>query len=196
MKTTKIKKVFALALMVLTVGYAYAFNSDLKFTDSKKVTVRLGNDLESAIISIKDLNGISFYSEKVKKSQKEYIRTFDLTALPNGTYVVEIEGDVKVVAYDIFVAEDKISSTIGDKKITFKPLVYVRNNRVFVTKFNPELAPLNITIFNSKDEVVYAETLEAKDMLGRIYDFSNSKGDYKIAMSNNEETYYQTVSVK
>jgi hypothetical protein len=194
MKT--IKNYLVLALMLMTVGNAFAFNPDLRLLNGKKIIVKVDNDMESAILSIKDLKGYTFYSESIKKSQNDFLKTFDLSALPNGAYVVEIEGDIKVYSFEVVATDTKVESAIEGKKLLYKPLANARGKKVYINKYNPELAPLSVTIYNNNDVIVYSETLEATDNLGRIYNFSKASGDYKIAMSSNEKTYYQTVSIK
>jgi hypothetical protein len=196
MKTIKIKKLLVLAMMVLAVGYAYAFSPNVKFVGDKKLAIKLDNVSENTKLSIKDVNGYTLYSDEVEKSDKLFSRTFNLSDLPIGDYVVEIEGDVRIYTFKVVVAEDKVSSLVADGKVAFKPLAYERNNRVYVLKNNPELSPMSVTIYNRDGEVVFTETLEAKERLGRIYDFSKISGDYKIEMSSNEKTYIQTVSIK
>jgi hypothetical protein len=196
MKTIEIKKLLVLAMMVLAAGYTYAFNPNVKFVGDKKLAIKLNNVSENTKLSIKDLNGYTLYSDEVEKSDNFYTRTFNLSDLPCGDYMVEIEGDIRIYTFKVVVAEDKVSSLVAESKVAFKPLAYERNNRVYVLMNNPELSPLNVTIYNRDGEVVFTETLAAKERLERIYDFSNISGDYKIEMSSNEKTYVQTVSIK
>jgi hypothetical protein len=195
MKTVNFKKIVASALLLLIVGYAFAFSPVVRIAGEKKIELKLNNVSENTELVIKDLNGYTFYSETIEKSQGIYAKTFDLTTLPNGTYQVELTGSVEVVSFPITIADNKITTTDIEKSVTFKPTIYEKGSKVYVSKNDAENMPLSITIFNRFNDVVYEETLNGNSSKGRIYNFSQ-EGQYQISMSSNDKTYTHFVTIQ
>ncbi len=195
MKTINFKKVFTATALLLTVGYASAFTPEIRVSGDNKIELKIGNVSETTQLVIKDLNGFTFYTETISKSIDGYSKVFDLTVLPDGKYEVEIDGSVKIVSFPINIVDDKIAATGINKLETYKPIIYEKGSKVYVSKFNLDNKPLSITILNSDNAVVYEETLKGKADSGRVYKFLKS-GDYQISMISNDKTYNKTVSIQ
>jgi len=195
MKTTWIKKI-GLALMgMLVLGFASATEPVIKIAGEKKVMVKMNYVSENTMLIIKEVVGSEVYSELIERSTKNYSKTFNLSDFPDGEYAIEIEGSLKVVSFLLNVVNNKIALNDIVKTETFKPVLREKGDKVYVSKYNPENSYMDVTVFNTKNEVVYNETLRGKRNLERVYDFSKVSGEYKIALSNGNRTYTQIVSV-
>jgi flagellar hook assembly protein FlgD len=196
MKTIKLKKILSVVLLVLMGTSVFAVNPVVQFTGSKKLSVKFDNVNEDVQLRIKDASGLILFSESIEKSSANYLKTFDISTLPDGNYQIELEGQLKVVSFPFSIEDDKITSSMVEQNVTYKPFVWEKGNKVYVSKFNPEKADLNIAILNKSGDVIYSETLKDEAQLGRIYNFSKTKGEFQISMSYNEKTYTQNVSIK
>jgi hypothetical protein len=196
MKTFKFKKILSVVLLVLIGNYAFAVNPIVQLTGAKKLAIKFDNVTENIQLKIKDANGYALFSENIKKSTVNYLKTFDISTLPDGSYKIELEGDLTVVSYPFSIMDDKITSVLVEKNETFKPIVFERGQKVYVSKFNPEKADIDVAILDNNDHIIYNETLNGKEHLGRIYDFSKTQGEFKISITCNEKTYTQNVSIK
>jgi flagellar hook assembly protein FlgD len=175
---------------------AFAVNPVVQLMGTKKLSVKFDNVSEDVQLKIKDASGYILFSESIEKSSENYLKTFDISTLPDGNYQIELEGALKVVSFPFSIADDKITSAMFEKNETYKPVVREKGNKVYVSKFNPEQADLNITILDKSGDIIYSETLKGEAQLGRIYDFSQRQGEFQISMSYNEKTYTQNVSIK
>ncbi len=192
MKTT-MKLISAIALL-LSVTLVSATQPNIQILADNSFVLSI-NEIKSEIkISIKDKYGYKLYKKIVKAEDGKFLQKFSFSNLPDGTYKLEIEDDLKVVLLAIDVEDNKIvSKKIADEKV-FKPVVYKKGENVYVSKFSPEKEPLKVVIYNKDYDVVHAETLEGKVDLGRVYSFPES-GDYTIAVQSNNKTYEHTVSI-
>ena len=98
---------FGLVLVVaLTTMNGHAstvdFTLDVKKEQGKKVTFAV-NKINIMNLSIYDADDKLIHSEKVD-SKKDVSRTYDLNALPEGTYFLEVESDLTISRYEISVA--------------------------------------------------------------------------------------------
>jgi hypothetical protein len=195
MKTTLIKRLGLAILGMLVMGFALANETQIRVLNEKKILLRMENVSENAILVIRELNGPEFYSEKIKISNETYVKLFDLTNLPDGKYVVELEESMKFISYEISLVHNKICSTGIVKYETFKPTILEKGAKVYVSNFNLDNRPLSINIYDSNDELVSNETLVGNVDLGKIYDFSNVSGKFRIEMSRGDKTFSQIVSI-
>jgi hypothetical protein len=193
---TNLKRILGAALLMFAVVYVSAVEPVIHFSGNKTIVLKLVDISENTNLAIKDLNGYVFYSESIQKASDSFSKSFDLTTLPNGDYKIEVEGSVKITTYPISIENNKIVTTNVQKTETFKPSLVERGDKVYVSKFNPENNPLEVSIYNERGELVYEETLEGQLELGRIYNFSKAQGTYTLAMHTNDKTYTKTVTIQ
>jgi hypothetical protein len=196
MKTINLKRILGATLLMFAVAYVSAVEPVISVSGGKKIALKIDEVSENTRLVIKDMNGYSFYSENVEKSSESFMKSFDLTTLPDGSYEIQVEESSKITSYPFSIVNNKVSFSLDDKTISYKPTIRQEDNKVFVSKFNPENKPLSITIYNSNNELVYEETLEGKLELGRIYNFSKVQGNYTIAIQSDEKTYSKNVTVE
>ncbi len=192
MKTT-IKLISAVAIL-LSATLVSATQPNIQILADNSFVLSI-NEIKSEIkISIKDKYGYKLYKKNVTTEDGKFLQKFSFSNLPDGTYKLEIEDDLKVVLLSIDVTDNKIvSKEIANEKV-FKPVVYKKGENVYVSKFSPEKEPLKVVIYDNNYDVVYKETLDGKIDLARVYAFPKS-GDYTIALESNNTTYEHTVSI-
>jgi uncharacterized protein YxeA len=191
---TILKSITAVALFVATSTFALATQPKVHILENNSFILSI-NDIKSGVeVSIKDEYGYKLYKKSLKAEDGKFLQKFSFSNLPNGTYKLEIEDDIKVVNLAIEVKDNQIvRKTVANEKV-FKPVVYKKGENVYVSKFSPEKEPLKVVIYNESNDVVHTETLEGKIELGRVYNFPKS-GYYTIAVKSNDKTYEHTVSI-
>ena len=84
-------------LMVTLFATLLSFANDASFytisTDAKRTALTLRDVKEGNLLSIKDNNGVVLYKESIQKTGI-YTKGFDLTSLPDGMYVFELDKDL------------------------------------------------------------------------------------------------------
>lgn len=199
--TTK-KGILMVVTMATVMGYAnnepsIDFNNNIKRT-SITLNVKEGN-----LLTIKDVNGIILYKEIIEK-EGLYSKGFDLTALPNGNYVVELEKDVEIKIMPFKVSGSKVSFNKESESRLFKPVTRIKEDLVHVTKLSLNNEDLKIEIyregetyalnhFNNDYQLVYQEKVKDTRSFERIYKLSK-KGNYKIVYYSEGRTFTEYIN--
>ena len=76
----------------------------IKNTDGRLITIAL-NNVQKANLSIYDQDGTLIYSEKAS-GKSGILRTFSLEEFPEGSYILEIENNEKIIKHEIAVNHD------------------------------------------------------------------------------------------
>jgi hypothetical protein len=117
------KKMLKLSLVcaVLFTGmstYAIDGNGDFALHvikgNGRTVTFAL-NNVKKASLSIYDKQGVLIYSEYAT-GKDGILRTFNFEELPEGSYVLEIEDNVKTIKHEIIIIDN--TSTLSTKAIS------------------------------------------------------------------------------
>jgi hypothetical protein len=196
MKTNLIKNGLLAILGMLVMGFTSATEPVVRISGDKKIVIKLASVSENAELTIKDLSGFTFYSEFIEKSDVPFTKRFDLSTLPDGNYEVVIDMPLKAISFQFPIVSDRIPMDWVAGVETYKPVFLAKDNKVYVSKYNPEFAPLDITILDNENHVLLTETLKGESDLLRVYDFSKTKGEFTIAMESNNEIYTQLLSIK
>lgn len=185
------RKSFVVLFMLGTlISYAHGNETSVPNDGVKKVTLTFTNVKKGHYLTITDIEGNTVYREKIKE-KGNYSKIFDLTSLEKGDYTVELNKDFEIITKSIRVDARSVE-LITEKNVTiFKPVLRKKKNKVFVSQFSFEAAPLTIDIY-FEDELISSETLEGKKELNRIYSLSEQeKGDYKVIMYSNDRAYIE-----
>jgi hypothetical protein len=195
MKTIKnIKKsILMVALMTTSLSYANAPTTLIVKKDLKRTALVLENVKKGELISIKDNSGITLYKEFIKSSGT-YSRGFDLTALPNGDYFFELDGDVEIKTIPFIVESSKVIFDNSKKTIIFKPLTRLKEDKIIVSKLALDLEPLKIDLYYKGNDGTYellnSETIKNTRTINRVYKLSSkAKGNYKVEYRSNGKEF-------
>ena len=196
MKNLTKKIVVLLALFVSMLTYA---NNEIKTVKEKdlKVTivsfkkVKLGSKL-----SIKDVSGIVLYKESIIKSG-DYSKGFDLTSLPNGDYIFELDTELKITIIPFNVVSNQVAFKKEEKSTVYKPFIRVKDARVYISRLSFEQDSIEFKIyFEDNYDLVLSEKFEKESQLKRIYDFSTAeKGNYVFVFKSKGRTFTKTVKI-
>ncbi|OIQ30988.1 MAG: hypothetical protein BM564_01900 [Bacteroidetes bacterium MedPE-SWsnd-G2] len=198
-----IKKGIVLATLICTmVSFGNVENVSDDNRRSIKTTLKLKNVKKGQLLTIKDSEGKTYYSEAIK-GNGTFNKAFDLTVLKSGQYYFEIDKDVTlgIIPFTIKDGEIKVSNEL--EKTIYKPVVRVKECLIYVTQLALENEPLNVKIYyrndaksNSDFEEVYSETLEAEKTIERVYHYSKTqKGEYKLIFKSNGKVFTETFKV-
>lgn len=194
-KKTTLRNIILMAVM-LTAIYSNANNglgnnpkSENKTTFSIK-DVKQGNQL-----LIKDLNGIILYKEQIKDSGS-YSKGFDLTSLPDGSYVFELDKDLEIKSFPFSVNLKNV--VFGKNETTIhKPYVTSKENYIYISKLALNDEPLDIKIYyQDKSQLIYSEKVKDTKNIQKVYKLSSQvKGDYTIVLNSNGREYYEYITL-
>lgn len=173
-------------LLVTLFATLLSFANEAKFLNDKneaRTSLTLKNVKEGNLLSIKDDNGLTLYKEQILKAGI-YSKGFDLTALPDGAYVFEVEKDMEINIIPFYVKLKKVIFDKEKEKTIFKPYFEVKDNLLHLTKLSLNEAPLRIDFYFSDlndYKLVHSELIENTQNIKKIFKLINlNKGSYKI----------------
>ena len=169
------------------------FTLDVKKEQGKLVTFAL-NQTEKIDLSIYDAEGKMIHSENVN-SPNSVNRTYDLNALPEGTYFLEAESDSKVSRYEISVAGETALLSSDAISEVYKPTFYNKNGLVWVNLVNPDESPMTIKIYDNEFNEVYESDLLVDENVTKVFDMNNFQNEaYTIVVTDSAKTFTKTFS--
>lgn len=188
--------------MVTMFATLLSFANEVSFfnieNDARRTALTLYNVKQGNLLSIKDINGIILFKEVIEQSGT-YSKGFDLTTLPNGNYLFELDKDVEINIIPFSVTSSIVTFEKDKEKIIFKPTIKVDGNLVYVSKLALNGEPLKVDIyfsgFNSIDnEKILTETIEGKKTIRRIYKLQGlDSGSYKMIFSTEGRKFIKTI---
>ncbi|MFI1744846.1 hypothetical protein [Thalassobellus sediminis] len=176
-------------LMVTMLATLLSFANEASVTvknDADRTSLTFYNVKEGNLLSIKDDNGIILYKELIQK-QGTYTKGFDLTSLPDGIYVFELEKDMEIDTIPFSVKSSHVVFDKEKEKIIFKPFTRVVGNLVYLTQLALNNESFKVEIFysnsnfSSDSELVYSEKIKNTKDIKRAYKLVGlEKGKYKM----------------
>jgi len=191
---------FFLVLVVMFATMVSFANELAGFTNdkTKSVTnVTFKNVKQGSYLTIKDSNQLILYKELIEK-EGHYSRGFDLTSLPDGDYYFELNKEVQIKIIPFKVSLKEVTFDKDSETTIFKPIVYVKNNKVYVSKLSFENEVLDVKITTENNELVLSEKIDkVNDCLGKIYDFSKTKkGTYFIITKSAGRRFVKKIKIQ
>ncbi len=197
LKNTK-KVILIVTVMASVIGYANETPSSLVKKDAKKTSLTLGNVKQGNLLSIKDINGLILYKEFIKQSGI-YTKGFDLTALPDGDYIFELDKDVEIKTIPFTISRNKIDFDKEKESTFFKPITREKDDLIFISKLSLNKEPLDIKIYFEVNnsfgnyELVHSEKIENTKVIQKGYKLSK-KGNYKIVYSSEGRNFIKFIN--
>jgi len=165
--------------------------------DAKRTSLTLKNVKEGNLLSVKDINGVILYKEYIQESGT-YTKGFDLTALPNGAYIFELDKDLEINTIPFTVKSNIVLFEKEKEETIFKPFTRVKDNVVYVSKLSLNEEPLEIEIyfkgFNGS-ELIFTETIENTKTIEKIYKLDGLEfGSYKLVFHTEGRRFIKNIN--
>jgi len=194
-KTTLRKIILTGAMFIALISNATNGLNNDPDNDLKKTTFTINNVKQGNQLIIKDFNGLILYKEQIKDSGK-YSKGFDLTSLPDGSYVFELEKDFEIKSFPFTVTAKKVIFNENETTI-HKPYVSFKNNYIYVSKLALNNEPLDVKIYYQDGTgLIYSENIKDTKVIEKVYKLAlNAKGNYKIVLSSNGREYYEYMTL-
>jgi len=193
-KISKFSLVLVVTLLTMNMHAGTVdFTLDVKKEQGKMVTFAL-NQIDKMDLSIYDAEGKMIHSEKVD-SQKNINRTYDLKALPEGTYFLQAESDTKVSRYAISVLGETASLSGDAISEVYKPVYSYKNGLVWVNLLNLDKSPVTIKIYDSEYNEIYDSAFLTGQSVTKVFDINNFQNEeYTFVITDNDKTFTKTFS--
>ncbi|MEL0651955.1 hypothetical protein V6246_11015 [Algibacter sp. TI.3.09] len=189
------KKIILSAVFCTTLlSNANTGNNMLVDKDLVKTALTINNVKAGNLLSIKDVNGITLYKEFIEESGV-YRKGFDLTALPNGNYIFEVDKDLEVEMIPFTVSNNKVVFNRDAEVTIYKPFVRQENDAIYISQFLPDFSKAKIEIYanyNGELELLHADKIENSQLIQKAYRLE--KGSYKIIINSNNREYTKFIN--
>jgi len=167
---------------------AFATDQDnvvrIRQTEAKKVAVSYSATSNGpVIVKITDSEERLVMRDKINK-EGAFVKRYDLNALPEGTYQVEVideSGVIRTESFDTFVAE--------------VPAVFSRVSKLGDTKYRLLVSNLKskevlVTIYDD-EHLIHTERIDNPQGLHKVYDISKPSGiiTFKVSTASGFESY-------
>ncbi|MBC7847008.1 MAG: T9SS type A sorting domain-containing protein [Flavobacterium sp.] len=167
------------------------FTLDVKKEQGKMVTFAL-DKMNKIDLSIYDTEGKMIHTEKVD-SQKNINRTYDLRALPEGTYFLEAESDTKISRYEISVVAATASLSSNPISEIYKPTFVNKKGLIQVSFLNLDKSPVNIKVYDKANNEVYDSDVLLDQDVKKVFNINQiNDEEYTFVMTYKDKTYTKT----
>jgi len=196
MKNLALKSFVVLGLCTSLMGYANILDNGAKEKESKVTNLKLESVKQGSVLSIKDGAGSILYKESIDQTG-EYSKGFDLNSLPNGDYYFELDSELKFMIIPFTVSVNDITFNEKAKNTIFKPFLYVKDEKVYLSRPAFDVSPLTYKIFYAENyDLVLSEKFEQESEVKRVYDFSKAeKGNYVFVFESNGRKYSKAIKI-
>lgn len=184
----KMKKLLTLLFAAGIATGAFATDQDkvvtIRQTEAKKVAVSYSAVPNgTVVVKITDSDDRLVMRDKINK-EEAFAKRYDLNALPEGTYSVEVldeSGVLRTASFDTFVAE--------------APVVFSRVSRMGENKYrllvsNLEAKEIMVSIYDGEN-VIHTERIDNPQGLHKIYDIAKPSGNitFKVSTASGFESF-------
>ncbi len=176
------KVILMVAMMATVMGYANEISLIKLGKGLKGTALTITNVKEGNQLSIKDNYGITLYKETIEQAGI-YSKGFDLTDLPDGEYLFELEKDMEINTIPFSVKSSIVELKRNEEVTTFKPFLRQEAGLLYVTKFSPKSKPLKVSIYSTgtSNELLYTETIKDVQNIERVYKLE--RGSYELVFN-------------
>jgi Secretion system C-terminal sorting domain len=185
-----------IGLMFTTVtGMANEPEIDLKNgIDGKSIVLKLDSQSADSNIRLIDSDGnVLFYENSGGKNLN---KKFNLENLEEGIYSLKVDSEFSSFIYNVTVGDETVIIEKGSE-VKNKPVARQIDKKVYLNYLNSSLSPVNISILDNNDNVVYEETRESELIVKGIYNLYRApKGDYRLMVKFGNETYFENIVIK
>lgn len=184
-------KISLIAATMFTASATYA-NDDvytLKVKSEDNKSIRFFIDEASDInLSIREVNNEILFEESIHSTGAS-TKTYDLNALPNGEYVLNVESDSKLAEYRIVIANNKATVSKPTIKNVFRPVITKQESMITLSLDNADKGPVEVKIYNEYNDELYKETFTNRSKLVKKFNTLKTYGRELtfVVTSNNQE---------
>ncbi|MEM6515104.1 MAG: hypothetical protein AAF688_02895 [Bacteroidota bacterium] len=184
MKT--VKNILIVAIMfALSIGYSV--NEETNPTKSKTVLV-FSNVKKGHELIVKTVNGKVVYRETIERNGT-YAKRFDLTALEDGQYIIELDKDFEIVLKPFNIVDHKVNFLKEQEASIFKPVVRLEDDKLMISQLALDKNPLNMELYY-EGELIYQVKMETESIIEKVFKLSeNQKGEYSLRFSSGDRIF-------
>lgn len=148
---------------------------------------------EPALITIKNENGITLFSEKSEANR--YVQLVDFAPISDGIYLVDIAQSKSVVRK--LIKKENHALTIQDESYVFNNYIKFPEERKLLVKFNNQIKePVTLRIFDEKGNILHEEADIRTENYIALFNLSKlNSGSYNMSLTSDAFTKTQKIQL-
>lgn len=141
-------------------------------------------------------DGSEVFDETVKSKNGIVDRTYDLNALPDGTYYLETETAAKVARHEIVISGKK--ATVAENAVSeiAKPVILNRKGIVTVQVTKNDKTPVEIKMYDEDNNEVYNAQFTAEKVAKRFDITKSSAKNFTLVIGYNNKMFVETIAAR
>lgn len=197
MRTIKNKLVVMMMVIVSTAGFSQERKTNVSVEAIGTKTVVFHTNMQGSTgtkVQLRDVRGKVLHSEMLLNKER-VTKKFDLNALPDGKYFLEVENEAQFVTIPMEITENGTEVIRNDEVVINKPVLRQNGELIDIILPEEDTAGLKVVIFDNKSHMIYKESLEGSQTLRRYNLSQLEKGDYLFRISQGGRKFKTLVSV-
>lgn len=191
----KISLVIAAILLMATGAFANDFLLKTGTGNQKTISILI-NEVQDVNLSLYGLNEEVIYEQKIQTKQAT-TKTYNLDALPDGSYTLKLVVGSKITTYKIAIQENKAAISEPVIAEVIKPVLTKDKAIITLDLGNTYKGEVEVQVFNEYNEELYSQKFEDQSKLIKKFDTSKtySKQLTFIVKSNHQE-FIKTIETR
>lgn len=187
-------------VMMFVTMLSYADRTYSLDTHKESTILTFDNVKKGHQLVIKDANLLVVYREAIQKNGT-YSKGFDLTALPDGDYSIELDKDLQIVIRPFTVTSNIVKFKKEKETVIYKPSVRIQDNYLFVSRLSLDVQPATIKLYYKESseqgrELLFSEEIENKKIVERVFELSKKKkGNYVVVFNSQGRTFTERITL-
>jgi hypothetical protein len=161
--------------------------------DAKSFVFSMDMKASQTTVQLFDFEDNVLYNEQVLM-EGVYRKKFDLANMETGTYVLKVDNAQKTITYNVEVSTNDVEVVSIVENL--KPVFRKNMDTVYVNLLNLDKKPVEITVYDGLNRVVYDQQFEDSLLVEKILNFENAFADsYTVVVTNEAGTFYERIIV-
>lgn len=195
MKLMKTMIFSMIAMFVANTATLAADDADtfisIKQAGDKKALIRVAKlaDAGVAVLKIKNSEGYTLHREVI--TDRAYMKRYNFSSLPTGTYEVEVKTSNGVSKEVFQVSEGQ------EKAVYFKPAIQVESEMVKVAFMNKVDEFVSLKLYAENGDTLYQQTVAPQQVFSKGLDLSQlGPGKYAVSLMGDSYVYSRSIEIK
>ncbi len=192
----KLSWIVAVALTTF-VMHANTPNFSLRVEGTSGKTVRFTtSEAKQVNLSIHSESGETLF-EETAYGDSQILRTYDLSAFPDGLYRLYAETSTKFLSYEISISNGLATITENPIAEVVKPMFVNKDKKVSLSIINKKLTQIEIVLYDENNEELYREIVSETVSCVKMFDFKNVRaGNFTFVTKYSNRIFSETVAVR
>ena len=189
---------FSVAFLATTINAASVAPTSIyvsKSAEAKKIVLNFENMFADKVVcTFSSAENGTIFSDVIFTSERKS-KKYDLSKLPVGNYVVEVNDLMKIEKLSLTITKEGVDFSDEESEITYKPTVWLNEDNTVDFNLLALSKDVKIAISN-ETELLLEEEFAGESSIGRRYNLNKYAGqDITVTVYHRGEDFVYTLSL-